>query len=415
METQTEVLLQSESTPAVLEWAIVLLKHKRFIIVTSLVTMLLTGVAAFLTAPTFEATARVISPTAAGSASLMAQISGAAAAAGLTSGSTAPSTGGLTPDMLNGFIKSSTVENAVIERMGYIEEWGKKRILSSIRSPYNIDLAREELEKNVYRTEVDSASGIVSIIVEYEVPQKAADTANTFVDELVKLVRNMTSVDSKRKKAYYEAEMKKSLDNLTRLEDDLRKFQESSGAIQIDSQAKAVLDGIATLEAQISSQEIQLKVMKTYAAPDNPDLKRAQEQLRALRDQRAKLEEKSSGMMSSSILPTSTVPSLGIEYLRKMREMKFQEAMYLMLEKQYESERMDESRDVYDIWVVDKAGVPQKKAAPKILLDMVLGGGIAFILCLMAVFFRENLRKKSAAEPRVQKKLAMLKQYLFRI
>lgn len=415
MEHQPEVLLKAESSPAFLDWAILLFKHKRFIFVTSFVMAILTFIFSILSTPVFEATARVISPQSAGSSSIISQIAAAGAAAGLTASGSLPSGGGLTPDMLNGFIKCTTVENAVIEQMGFVQTWGARRILSKYRSPYTIDHARDELEKNVFRTEVDAASGIVSIVVDYESAQKSAEVANVFVDEVIKHVRQMTSADSSKKKAYYEVEMKKALDSLSRAEDELRKFQDSSGAIQIDAQAKAVLDGIASLEAQISTQEIQLKVMKTYAAPNNPDLKRSEEQLAALRDQRQKLEQKSGGLVSNSIIPTSSIPSLGTEYLRKAREMKFQEALFLTVYKQYEAQRMDETRDLYDIWVVDRAKAPQKVLTPKPLLNTILGGGITFFLCMIWVFFQESLRKRSAQDPRVKKKLAILKQSVFRI
>jgi uncharacterized protein involved in exopolysaccharide biosynthesis len=64
-------------------------------------------------------------------------------------------------------------------------------------------------------------------------------------------------------------------------------------------------------------------------------------------------------------MPTGRMPSVGMEYFRKLRDVKYNETLYELLAKQYEMAKLDEARDAVVIQVIDKAVVPERKAKPK--------------------------------------------------
>jgi tyrosine-protein kinase Etk/Wzc len=410
MDMQLKIT-DSGQTPAFFDWIITLLKRKRFIIIGTLVITLATVVVTLFMEPVFESTAKVLPSMA--SSSTQSMLSQLGAAVGASTGLSGSTTSGPTPDMLNGILKSNSVLDTVIAKYDLIKTWGNQRYFARLR-PYTIDHAREKLVNDIFRTEVDSASGIVTIYIDLPDAQLSADMANTFVDELIRVDRKLATEDARQKREFYETELRKDFLALSQAEETLQGFQESSGAIQIDDQAKAVLEGIATLEAQIAAQEVQLTVMKTYATVQNPDYKRAQQQLEGLRQQRRKLEQKQEGLISSSIIPTASVPSVGMDYLRKMRDFKYYEALYLIMLKQYESLKQDEIKNVSDVWVVDRAVVPQKKASPKFVLDILIGFGAGFVFCILTAFILEYL-EKSSRHPRSKRKLDEIKYHLMRV
>jgi tyrosine-protein kinase Etk/Wzc len=59
--------------------------------------------------------------------------------------------------------------------------------------------------------------------------------------------------------------------------------------IQLDSQARALIESAASLRAQITAREVQIQGMQTYATGENAQLVQAQRELESLRAQLAKL------------------------------------------------------------------------------------------------------------------------------
>jgi tyrosine-protein kinase Etk/Wzc len=80
------------------------------------------------------------------------------------------------------------------------------------------------------------------------------------------------------------------------------------------------------------------------------------------------------------------VPELQLEYVRKEREVKYHEALFDMLSKQYEAARLDEARDAPVVQVLDAASYPDSKSYPKrsyfLLGGLLLGllGGTIWVL-----------------------------------
>jgi tyrosine-protein kinase Etk/Wzc len=421
MEMQQNIP-DSGQSPPFLDWIVIWTKRKRFIICGALIIAIITVVIASILNPLFEATARVIPSQP--SNSTQALLSQLGEAAGIDMGSLpSPTPTGPTSDMFNGIINSRTSMDAVIQKYDLVKIWGDARFLGSIR-PYTIDHVREKFVTDVLRTEVDGASGIVSIHIDLPDPQLSANMANTFVDELIKAMRKLSREDSAQKKQFFETEVSKDLLALRKAEEALESFQETSGAIQIDDQTKSVLSSITNIEAQIAAQEVQLTVMKTYSTPENPDFRKIQRAVEGLKQQRVKLEE---SLASDSTIPAGAVPSVSKEYLRKMRDFKYYEALYLIMLKQHEtlkqyeamkheeSLKQDELQYASDVWVIDRAVVPQRRVAPKLFLDFMLGLVFGLFVCTNVAFFQEYLEEASSRNPKTKRSIEEVKFYLWKI
>jgi uncharacterized protein involved in exopolysaccharide biosynthesis len=256
----------------------------------------------------------------------------------------------------------------------------------------------------------DKKSGIVTVGVEDKDPNRAADIANAFIEELRNLTKGLAITEASQRRLFYEEQLKDVRSFLAQSEDSMKGFQEKTGAIRIDEQARAAIQSVAQLRAQIAAKEVQLKVMKTYATQRNPDTLRGEEELKGLREQLNRLEAKGGGQNPDALMSTGRLPQLGTEYVRKMRDLKFAEALYEILMKQYEAAKLDEARDATVIQVIEKAIPPEKKIKPK-RAQMVLIAGIAgFLISIFAAFFMEFL-ERSRSNPENSKRLELLKQY----
>ncbi len=280
-------------------------------------------------------------------------------------------------DMYIGILRSRTVYDRVIDRFGLMKVYNAK---------YRED-ARRTLDKKI--TAISGKDSMIVVTVEDPDPGRAADVANALVEEMIGVSRGLAVTEAGQRRLFFEDQLKDVKVSLARAEEGIKGFQEKTGALKIDDQAKVVIQGIGTLKAQIAAKEVQYKVAQTYATPQNPDLQRIGEELRGLKAELAKLEQKGGGG-HDPLMPTGRMPSIGMEYLRKLRDVKYNEILYELLAKQYEMAKLDEARDAAVIQVIDKAVKPERKVKPRRAIIAVLSTFTAFIFSVFLVFYMER-------------------------
>jgi tyrosine-protein kinase Etk/Wzc len=227
---------------------------------------------------------------------------------------------------------------------------------------------------------------MIVVSVEDRDPKRAADMANAFVEEMIGVTKGLALTEAAQRRLFFEEQLKEVKLALARAEEGIKGFQEKTGALKIDDQARAVIQGIGNLRAQIAAREVQYKVAQTFATPQNPDLQRIGEELRGLKEELYKLERKG-GNNPDPLMPTGRMPSIGMEYLRKLRDVKYNETLYELLAKQYEMAKLDEARDAAVIQIIDKAVQPERKVKPKRALIVVSSTFIGFLLSVFLTFF----------------------------
>lgn len=162
------------------------------------------------------------------------------------------------------------------------------------------------------------------------------------------------------------------------------------------------------MRALIAEKEIQIRVMKTYATSHNPDIQKLEEELKGLREHLSILEAKGSGGNPDVILSTGRIPALGTEYIRKMREFKYNEALYEIMAKQYEMARLDEAKDAPIIQVIEKAIPPEKRIKPNRSQMVMIATVAGFFFSVFAAFLMEFI-EKSSADPKTREGIKRLR------
>lgn len=189
----------------------------------------------------------------------------------------------------------------------------------------------------------------------------------------------------------------------------LRATQESTGLIEPEAQAKAIIESVAGLRAQIAFKEVQLRAMSAFATDANPDYVLTRREIAGLRGQLSQLERDTGAQPKGDLqIATEKVPEAGMEYLRRYRDVKYHETIFELVAKQYEMAKMDEARDIAVIQVLDPAIPPEKKSHPQ-RLSMVLMGvfGTALTAMLIAI-----LRELPLLSPGQQAQWCRVKSYL---
>jgi uncharacterized protein involved in exopolysaccharide biosynthesis len=120
---------------------------------------------------------------------------------------------------------------------------------------------------------------------------------------------------------------------------------------------------ISQLHAEILSRQAQLAGLKTYVADENPRLQRLTREIGTLQSELATLEN-GVHVAGKPEVPVGDLPQAGLEYIRRLREVKYHESLFEGLSRQYEAARLDEAKAAPLIQVIDRAVTPEKKSWP---------------------------------------------------
>jgi tyrosine-protein kinase Etk/Wzc len=152
--------------------------------------------------------------------------------------------------------------------------------------------------------------------------------------------------------------------------------------------------------------------MQTYATGENAQLIQAQRELDTLRSQLAKLGGSDEGSSSELMVPQGRVPQAGLEYVRKLRDVKYNETIFEILARQFEVAKLDEAKQGALIQVVDPATPPDKRSFPRrgFLVIVTTFGGL--IVGLLVAVLQTGF-KRLKDDPKARDRLELLKRALF--
>jgi uncharacterized protein involved in exopolysaccharide biosynthesis len=324
---------------------------------------------------------------------------GASALLDMATGGAASALAGKTPgDLYVGIAKGRTVMDAVI---------GKFK-LGEVYEIDNPDRIRAALSDNL-EAKSDLKTGIISIAVLDRDPVRAADIANGFVEALKDVTSGLAISESAQKRLYYESQIKDVQVSLQKAENDLKSYQERTGIQEAGSQTGALIGTLASIRAQVTAKEVQLRALRAYATGQNPEVKKVQNELAALYAQLEKLEA-GQGSGQDPLNPAGGMPQARLEYMRLLREAKFNEYLYGLLQKQFEMAKLGEVKDAAVIQIIDEAVPPQVRFKPKRRLMVMLAAVLGFFLSIFAAFFLEFL-ENARRDPESAAKLDAFKKY----
>jgi len=259
--------------------------------------------------------------------------------------------------------------------------------------------------------------GIITVSVNDENPEKAAEMANHYVYELERLSRELVLTEASQRRAFVEQQLKDAQVKLQIAEEAMKISQETSGLIQLEEQGRAVIEAIATLQAQIASKEVELAALNLFATKENPDMKSASVailEMRSQLDQLARENPGNSQARSSSIITTSQVPQAGLEHGRRLRDLKYAETINQLLTQQYQMAKIEEAQNAPILQVLDIAITPDQRSSPRRGRMVILAILVSLFCMVLTAFFLEEMHQGEKNTLQASK-IADLKQNLWRI
>ena len=282
-------------------------------------------------------------------------------------------------DMYVAMFKSRTVEDAMIDHFGLMQEYHKE-YLSDTRKMF----------EHFATVEGSGKDGLIHISVEDHDPHRAAELANGYVDQFRNLSQHLAITEAGQRRLFFDQQLKQANQNLADSEEALKVTEQKTGLIQLDSQTRALIESAAALRAQITAKEVQIQGMQTYAAGENAQLVEAQQELDSLRAQLTKLGG-SSENPDGIIVPKGQMTEAGLEYVRRLRDVKYYETIFDILARQFELAKLDEAKEGAMIQVVDAAVPPDKRSFPKRMIIVLIATGIGLVFGIFVAFFQASL------------------------
>jgi tyrosine-protein kinase Etk/Wzc len=340
------------------------------------ISMLAGVVLCFLLPVRYTATTRIMPPQQTQSAAslLMNQLTsvGGASLASIAGGGL----GLKSPnDIYVGLLTSRPVADAIIGKFRLLSAYGVK----------DMTAARKKLAEST--TVTSEKNGFIAISVTDKNKTRVAEMANAYTAELRILTQKLAVTEASQRRLFYEDQLKQAKDALVSAELAFQQVQQQKGLVQLDAQAKAMIEGLAALRAQVAAKQVEVQALRSYSTEHNPDMQLAERELASLQAEETRLEQRSPSPGIAG-LGLENVPAAGLEYLRAEHELAYRQTLFDMLMKQYDAAKLDEAREAAIIQVVEPAIVPDRKSSPKRALIFALFTIVGFFAgCILVLIF----------------------------
>jgi tyrosine-protein kinase Etk/Wzc len=353
------------------------LAWRKWLIVKATIASVIAGGLLCLVLPVrYTATTKILTPqqTASAASLLMNQFAGAGSSSlaamagqGLGLGLKNPN------DIYVGMLKSRPVADALIQEFS----------LAALYHAKDMTAARKKLAN---RTEVTSEKdGFIVISVTDGDKKRAAELANGYTRELHTLTKSLAITEASQRRLFYEDQLNDAKAALVRAEAAFQQVQQKKGLVQPDAQAKAVVEGLAALRAQVAAKEVELEALKSFSTERNPAVQIAEQEMSSLEGEAARMEERSRASGFGD-LTLHDVPGAGMEYLHAAHEVQYRQAIFDLLMKQYDAARLDEAKEAAVIQVMEPAIEPDRRSSPRYALTLLLFAAAGIVIgCLLAL------------------------------
>lgn len=300
-----------------------------------------------------------------------------------------------------GVIQSQTVQDRVIREFN----------LMRVYHDGKIEDARKDLAEHTDVSE-DRKSGIIAINVTDHDPKRAAAMAQSYVDELDRLVAQVSTSSARRERIFLEERLKAVKTDLDNSAKKFSDFASKNTAIDIPAQGKAMVDAAARLQGELIVAQSELEGLKQIYTDENVRVRSARARMDELQKKLNEIgsagtvgAEKNDNPLYPSI---RKLPILGVTYADLYRQTKIEETVFELLTEQYEMAKVQEAKEIPSVKVLDAAVVPTKKSYPPRTVITALGTLLGLALAAVWIIGRTQWESVEASDPRKQFALEVL-------
>jgi uncharacterized protein involved in exopolysaccharide biosynthesis len=295
-------------------------------------------------------------------------------------------------DIYVGLLNSRPIADAIIQQFG----------LAHVYHTNTMTATRRVLAKNT--KVVSEKTGFLAVSVVDEDKKRAASIANSYPEQLRVITKTLALTEATQRRRFYELQLKEAKEALVASEMDLQQVQQKKGMVQLDVQAKGMIESITAMRAKVAAQQVKVQDLRSYSTDRNPEVQLAERELSTLQTEVAGMEE-SSHSTGFTDLGLKDVPSASLEYLSAQHEVLYRQTLFDLLIKQYDAARLDEANDESLIQAVEVAIPPELKSSPHRMTIVLTCAILGFLVACAYSFVLDSVR----SNPETVHSLAELK------
>lgn len=373
------------------EFLVVLVKYKWFLILLISISTIGATAYALLAPKWYKSTASVFPAEKNDPLSMLTGLGGLAKGFNASKGLAALTGSNSEADRFVAILKSATVTSDVINRFELRKEYDRE-------GDY-FEKVVKDWEDNL-ELEIQDEGNLTISVLDKD-PQKAAAIANYLVEKLNTINTQLSVTNAKANREFVEKRYFQNIDDINKLEDGMREFQQKYGVIAVPEQLEATVKSMSTIYAELYKKEIELNVLKQTYGNDHPLISTTQLELTEIQK---KINQLNAGTDDSQkdvklLIPFKQAPKLGNEYLKIYRNLEIQYKILEFVQPLFEQARVEEARNTPSVIVLDKAGPADRKFKPKGTIFASLGFVISVLIGLLVVFTLELIEKIKINRP----------------
>jgi capsule polysaccharide export protein KpsE/RkpR len=277
-----------------------------------------------------------------------------------------------------------------------------------LRKVYQVKYWEDARRKLAARTVIspDRKSSVITVTVSDTDPQRAAQIAQAYVEELDRVAAAVNTSAARREREFIEERLKSVKQDLDASSQKFSEYSSQNATIDLKEQGVAMVQAAAVLRGQFIAAQSELEGLEQIYTSNNvrvrmlrARLDELQRQMQKIGGNTAKPDEGTSGQEFPSI---RQLPLLGVRWADLYRETKIQETVYALLTQQYEQAKIEEARETPVVKVLDAAVVAERKSGPHRLIVILLGTLLALCAGSVWVLARAAWQGMDSEDPRKQ-------------
>ncbi len=256
-------------------------------------------------------------------------------------------------------------------------------------------------------------TGLVNVRVVDRSPRRAAQTVDVLVTCADGINRAIVNIRARNTREFIGRRLVETQHALTEAAADLESFQREHRTVSLDDELAVSIQSAATLDAQLTADEIELSVLKKNMSSQNPRVAALEQRIVATRHRLVQMEiggDTSRIFLSAGL---RNVPRLALDLAEKIRRVKIEETLLELLTSQYESAKIQEAQDTPTISVLDYADPSGPRSRPR-RARLVPASYVASLVMIIALsfageYFAVMRRREPGKYERLMAALAVLR------
>ena len=297
-------------------------------------------------------------------------------------------------ELFVGILNSRTIQDQIIDQF-------------DLRGAYGVRLKAEARAKLADHVEVSVGrkDQIITVSVTDCSPQRAQGIANAFVEQLNRLVSELSTSSARRERIFLESRLMQVNQDLQAAEKEFSQFASKNNTIDIKEQGRAMLEAAATVQGQLMVARSELQGLRQIYTDSSIRVRSLQARVSELQSQLEKFGGKDQDRTTlgpdsdaATIYPSiRKLPLLGATYADLFRRAKVQETVFEVLTQRYELAKVQEAREIPTVRVLDPAEIPEQRSfPPRLLLAGAFAMAVSFFLGAIFLLLSTTWRESDA-------------------